>query len=170
MASQRSKKGRNNKKARNNMIINKHIDIATDHAIYKFINMIENYASESINKVAIVTFYDRTGWLQTYDVEWKESGCIWGYNEAHKLSILAKLHNPDRYPVTVVVRTFNEQKFMVKLEDNRETEIPGKDIRMYIIKDCDNILKLSPEECFKCYNTDSETGQPLDLDPTVNYR
>ena len=73
--------------------------IANQESIYQFIQIIENYALESSNKVAIVTFYDRMGWLGTYDVVYSENECIWGYNQAYKPLILATLFNPDRYPM-----------------------------------------------------------------------
>jgi len=165
---QKKNQKNSHKENHKNSIINQRI--ANQEPIYQFIKMIENYALESSNKVAIVTFYDRMGWLETYDVEYGENECIWGYNQAYKPLILAKLFNPDRYPICVVVRTFNQEKFMVRLEDNQEVEIPGKDIRMYIIHNHNDISQLSPEECFICYNTDSKTGEALNLDPTIRYR
>jgi hypothetical protein len=142
----------------------------------KFVNdftaMIDELAKQSHGKTAIVSVHSEgRDWDQVIDVVDKEDGkpCEWGYQKFYRTMFAAKLVNSETYPLCVVVRTFTSKQFPMVVKNGKRMLIPGKQIRMFFLPKYGEIQQLSAEDCFACMNTDSQTGQPLPLDPTLEY-
>lgn len=137
-----------------------------------FTAMIDDLAKSSHGKTAIVTIHSEgRDWDQVIDVVDKQDGkpCEWGYQEFYRSMVAAKLVNPETYPLCVVVRTFNDKRFQMIVKNDKKILIPGKQIRMFFLPRYGELQQLSAEDCFACMNTDSQTGEPLPLDPTIEY-
>lgn len=142
----------------------------------KFVNdftaMIDDFAKQSHGHTAIMTVHSEgRDWDQVIDVVDKQDDqpCEWGYQKFYKGMFAAKLINSETYPLCVVVRTFTSKQFPMIVKSGKKMLIPGKEIRMFFLPKYGEIQQLSAEDCFACMNTDSKTGQPLPLDPTVQY-
>lgn len=146
------------------------------HVEPKFVNdftaMIDELAKQSHNHTAIVTVHSQgRGWDQVIDVVDKqdEKPYEWGYQEFYRSIVAAKLVNSETYSLCVVVRTFTSKHLPMVVKNGKKMLIPGKQIRMFFLPKYGECHQLSAEDCFACMNTDAKTGQPLPLDPTVEY-
>ena len=123
-----------------------------------------------VESTAILTFVSFTSdWQQAVDLRRINSNQVkWGYDLASISLFEAKILNPERLPVAITHRVFKSETMLVKVGGKKKL-LPKKTIRMFIW-DGKVLQQLSKEDCFSCMNTDAETGEPLPLDPTLEYK
>lgn len=123
-----------------------------------------------VESTAILTFVSFTSdWQQAVDLQRVDDNKVnWGYDLPSISLFEAKILNPERLPVAITHRAFKSETMIVEVS-NKKKILPKKIIRMFIWNG-KLLQQLSKEDCFSCMNTDVETGEPLSLDPTLEYR
>lgn len=119
-------------------------------------------------KTSIITFYSRI-WSQAFDLKFSKGQWVFGYSPYWRALLEAKLQTSEYYPISCVVRTFTDEKHKRKAPNGKTVLIPTKELRMFFLPAPGQVIKLTPEECFACHHTDSQTGEPLPLEQDVKF-
>ncbi len=115
-------------------------------------------------KTSIITFYSRI-WSQAFDLKFSKGKWIFGYSPYQRALLKAKLQNSKSYPTSCVVRTFTGEKHKRKAPNGKIVLIPTKELRTAP----GQVIRLTPEECFACHNTDARAGEPLPIEQEVKF-
>ena len=137
----------------------------------KLLSSIEGFSRNHANGSQVVTFLSEArGWQQAFDVQRRsDNSHEWGNQEFYRLVLATKLINPETYPLSIVVRTFVDERVKVEADGGEVIDIPKKEIRMFFLPYFGECHQLSSEDVFACMNTHAETGEPLPLDPSLEY-
>lgn len=134
----------------------------------EFLSHLEEITRAYEVKTSIITFYSRI-WSQVFDLKLSRGQWIFGNSPHWRALLEAKLRNSQYYPIFCIVRTFTDEKHKRGAPNSKTILIPTKELRMFFLPASGQVIKLTPEECFACHNTDAQTGGPLPIEQDVKF-